>query len=255
MLRTALALAPLALVAAACGSSPPTPTCAPGQFLDPNTQTCVTSGVGPQCPPGQVFDGARCVAQANQTCPPGQTWNGSQCVGSPPPQCPSGQTPGANGACVPTGGGGPTGGGAVAGCNGAAQSIPVESIPGGADQLLKAAAAPHVPAGSRPVGSPIAGNFQTGQCLEMPIQVEAGKCYTVVGGSVGGVTDLDLELVPGVGLPGMPTPPLAQDQTDGPQAVLGGKPNCWTAMLPGPMKLVVRVAGGQGMAGAQIYAR
>lgn len=247
-----LASLTLTLGAVACGGSQPDPQCAPGQFFDPNRQTCVTSGVGAECPPGLFFNGTQCVASGAQ-CPPGQTWNGTACQGATP-TCPAGTTPGPNGACVGTGGGGGSTGGSVAanGCSGPAQAMD-EAIHGG--HLFQAAAAQHVPAGAQPVGSIVAGNFQEGQCLELPIQVEAGKCYTVVGASLGEVGDLDLELIPNIGVPGVPTAPMAQDQTDGPQAVLGGKPNCWTAMLPGPMKLVVRVARGQGMAAAQIYAR
>jgi hypothetical protein len=63
----------------------------------------------------------------------------------------------------------------------------------------------------------------------------------------------DVELIPNLPIPGLPPTPIAQDQTDGPTAVLGGKPNCWTAPIPGPMKLRIRVASGQGMAGAQLY--
>ena len=35
-------------------------------------------------------------------------------------------------------------------------------------------------AGSKPVGSALAGNFQQGQFLESQIQLQPGKCYTVV---------------------------------------------------------------------------
>jgi hypothetical protein len=48
---------------------------------------------------------------------------------------------------------------------------------------------------------------------------------------------------------------LAQDQSTGNQAVLGPKPNCYKNAFPVPVsaKLVVTVAGGSGIAGAQIF--
>jgi hypothetical protein len=120
------------------------------------------------------------------------------------------------------------------------------------DQAIKALASQHIPAGARAMGSAMVGNFTNGGCMETSIQVNAGKCYTVVGATMG-TGDLDLELIPAIGIPGVPAQPVAQDQGNGPQAVLGGKPNCWTAIVPGPMKLRIRLENGQGMAGAQIY--
>ena len=102
------------------------------------------------------------------------------------------------------------------------------------------------------MGGAMVGNFQAGQCMETAIQVNAGKCYTIVGAALAG-GDLDIELLPNIGIPGIPSQVIAQDQTDGPQAVLGGKPNCWTALVPAPMKLRVRLDGGAGMAGVQVY--
>jgi hypothetical protein len=51
------------------------------------------------------------------------------------------------------------------------------------------------------------------------------------------------------------SPVLAQDNATGAQAVLGPNPNCykWALPMPATVKLVVTVAAGSGIAGAQIY--
>lgn len=244
----AVILAGAAFITGCSGSE--TPQCAPGQYYDQNMQMC-TGGAGGQCPPGQMWNGAACAPAQGGSCPPGQAWNGAQCVAQGgAPQCPAGQA--WNGTqCVPAGGPGPqpqTGG-----------ACQVQNIGGAggvvADQAIKAVASQHIPPGAQAVGSVLVGNFQAGQCMEAPLNVEAGRCYTIVGASVGTVGDLDIELVPNIGIPGLPQQVIAQDQDDAPTAVLGGKPNCWNALIPGPMKLIVRVASGQGMAGAQVYAK
>jgi hypothetical protein len=50
-------------------------------------------------------------------------------------------------------------------------------------------------------------------------------------------------------------PIMAQDQDTGANAVLGRKPNCykWPMPLAAPVKVVVTVAGGSGLAAAQVY--
>jgi hypothetical protein len=100
-----------------------------------------------------------------------------------------------------------------------------------------------------------AGNFQQGQVLETQVQMNPGKCYTVVGAAVPTVTNLDIELVPLMPVPGLASPVMAADQTQGSTAVVGAAPNCFKWALPvgGPMKVVLRVSAGQGMAAAQVY--
>jgi hypothetical protein len=230
------------LFAVGCGGAEPQ-QCPQGQFWDDNAEACVAGNFGPQCPPGQVYNGVQCAPQTMQ-CPAGQTWNGSACVAAGGAQCPAGQTWNGS-ACVPAGGGG----GSTGACTVQAQSV------AGGDMAVRAAAAQYVPAGAQPVGPAIVGNFQAGQCLEQPLQVEQGKCYTIVGAGTGLITDLDLELVPNLPIPGLPPQVMAQDQDDAPIAVIGAKPNCWTAMIPAPMKLIVRAGAGQGPAGVQIYAK
>ena len=109
--------------------------------------------------------------------------------------------------------------------------------------------------GARAVGPAIAGNFQQGQALETQLQMNPGKCYTVVGVGLPPVQNLDLQLVPAISIPGVPPPIAAADNTQSSTAVIGGKPNCykWPFPIAGNMKLTVTVSQGQGVAAAQVY--
>jgi len=109
--------------------------------------------------------------------------------------------------------------------------------------------------GATPVGSAIAGNFQAGQCLEVQVMLNPGKCYTAIGLGLPN-EEVDVQLAPNVPA-GVPAPAFAEDQTTGPNAVLGGGQNCfkWAAPVPMPAKLILRVSNGQGIAAAQLYER
>jgi len=122
--------------------------------------------------------------------------------------------------------------------------------------ILAQLAATKAPAGAKPIGSVMAANFQQGQQLEAQVQMEPGKCYTVVGAGVPPVTELDLKLIAITPMAGM-APILAVDNTTGLQAVLGEKPNCfkWAWPIPAPVKVVVTVTGGSGLAAAQLFGK
>jgi len=107
--------------------------------------------------------------------------------------------------------------------------------------------------GMQPDGSAFAGNFQEGQVLEQAFTIQAGKCYSVVGASMG-IQEIDIQLM----FHPAPLPPqvLAQDNSQGGTAVLGGKSSgCFKNALPvgGPGKIVVKATRGSGLAIAQIY--
>jgi len=194
-----------------------------------------------QCPAGQYFDGQMC-----QT--PGAA------VGQPQPAAAAGTpAPAATGAAPATTGAAPTLPVATSQPGSPAQALDAASA-SAATQLLGALAQQSAP-GAKPLGSAIAGNFQQGQILESQVQMSPGKCYTVVGASVPTVTNLDLELVPLMPVPGLASPVMAADQTQASTAVIGASPNCFKWALPvgGPMKVVVRVSAGQGIAAAQVY--
>jgi hypothetical protein len=120
--------------------------------------------------------------------------------------------------------------------------------------VLNELAKTHTVAGSKPLGSPIVGNFGTGQSLESAIQFQPQKCYSVVATSLPPVTELNVQFVAATPLPNL-TPVLATDSDTGPTAVVGKKPNCykWALPFPAAVKVVVQVAGGTGLAAAQVY--
>ena len=105
------------------------------------------------------------------------------------------------------------------------------------------------------VGSAIAGNFQQGQSLEAQVQMNPGKCYTVVGVGLPPIQNLDIALIPAVAIPGLPAATMAADNTVGANAVVGDKPNCfkWAFPMSGMMKVVMTVSQGSGVAAAQVY--
>ncbi len=111
-------------------------------------------------------------------------------------------------------------------------------------QLGKGQAVP----GSKPFGNLIVGNFAQGQTLEEPVQLGANKTYTVVAVGGPGVTEVNVKL-----LPPMVSMIIAQDQTSGPQAVLGPNPGWKSGPIAAPMRIIIEVPQGQGVVAAQIY--
>jgi hypothetical protein len=187
-----------------------------------------------QCPPGQYFDGQFCQMQAGA--PPAATGApvataapGATAPGAVPPPVP-----------VATAAAGPT-------------ATPLDPAAATAATQLIAPLAQQSAPGAKPVGSAIAGQFQQGQSLEGQVQMQANKCYTVIGVGLPPVQNLDVQLAPFVPIAGMPAAVVAQDQTVGPQAIIGEKQACYRSMLPMPMKVIVTVSQGSGVAAVQVY--
>lgn len=122
-----------------------------------------------------------------------------------------------------------------------------------AQPILNQLAATEAP-GAKPLGASVVGMFQPGQQLETVLQLQPGKCYTVLAVGLPAVTEVDVQLVAQTPVPGM-SPVLAQDQTTGPQAVLGKAPNCykWPFPIAGAVKVLTTVTAGQGIAAVQVY--
>jgi hypothetical protein len=127
-----------------------------------------------------------------------------------------------------------------------------------AAQLATAALAPlaaqKAMPGAKPLGTPVAANFQAGQCLEVNVTMNPGRCYSVVATALLTVQNLDLALVPTATIPGLPQVVAASDNSAGSNAVIGEAPNCfkWALPVTGTMKLIVSVSAGQGLAAAQV---
>ena len=110
--------------------------------------------------------------------------------------------------------------------------------------------------GMQPEGGAFAGQFTEGQTLEQPINLNPGKCYSVVGVGLPGVVELDVQIALQP-LPTLPPTVVAQDNQSGAQAILGGKGSCFKNPTPiaAPGKVILKVTKGQGIAGAQVYVK
>ncbi len=209
----------LSLLPLACGPSTPAAT-------DPNQNQY--AGQNGQYPPGQY--------------PPGQYQTGQ---GGQPGAYPT-QT-----STVPTAPATTT-----APANSGGQATPMAPAAAmGADVILGGLATQEAP-GAQAEGTAFAGQFTEGQTLEQPVNLQPGKCYTIVAASLGGVQELDV-MIQGQ-IPPFPPATLAQDNGTGPNATLGGKAaGCWKnpSPLAIPAKIVLRVTHGSGMAAAKVYVK
>lgn len=214
------ATALLTLLPLACESTPPA--------QDPSQQNQYGQG---QYPPGQYPPG--------QYNPGGQPTQPGQYPTAPATTAPPAQT-------APPAGTGAAGG----------QATPMAPAAMGADLILTGLAQQEAP-GAQPDGSAFGGQFQEGQVLEQPINLQPGKCYTIIGASLGPIQELDIMIQ--ASMPPMPPSTVAQDQGSGPNATLGGKSGggCWKYPFPiaAPAKVVLRATKGSGIAGAKIYVK
>ena len=203
-----------------------------------------TSNVGQpaatQCAPGQYFDGRICQSQ----------------TGAPATATPVAGTPGAAPAAAP--GAAPAGipGLPVATASAGPTATPLDPATAQVvTSLIAPLAASAAAPGAKAVGAAIAGNFTQGQSLDQTVQMNPGKCYTIVGVGVPTIQNLDIQLVPSITIPGLPAAVVAADSTVGSNAIVGQQPNCYKWALPmgGTMKVVMTVSQGQGMAAAQVF--
>ena len=223
-----------------CGGSEPPPN-------DPNQYAQQPGGQYGQPPGGQY--GQPTGGQYGQ--PPGGQYG--QPTSQYPTQ-PSGQygqpPPAAPGAPAPAQPGIPGMPGQATSSTGSASPVPMAAMltPG-----LQAIAASDAQ-GMTPDGQSFAGQFQEGQTLEQPLNIQAGKCYTIVAMGAG-IQQLDIMLV--AQQAPLPAVTLAQSNTTGAQASLGGKGQCFRNPLPigGPGKVVIKATRGAGLAAAQVFVK
>ena len=110
--------------------------------------------------------------------------------------------------------------------------------------------------GAQPDGGVFAGQFQEGQSLEQPINIQAGKCYTVVAAGMG-IQQLEVQIV-AQPAPMFPPTVIASSNGGGPTATVGGRASgCVKNPLPigGPAKVILKAMRGAGMAAAQVYSK
>jgi len=195
-------------------------------------QSNVSQPPATQCAPGQYFDGRTCQSPTG--------------TAATPTAAPAATAPAAVPTAIPGVATTTTGPAATPLDPATAQVVTSLIAP-----LAATAAAP----GAKPVGAAIAGNFGQGQSLEQTVQMNPGKCYTIVGAGVPTITNLDIQLVPSIAIPGMPAAVVAADSSQGSTAIVGQQPNCykWAFPMGGTMKVIVSVSAGQGMAAAQVF--
>lgn len=213
----------LSLLPLACGPSNP-------QAQDPNQNQY--AGQNGQYPPGQYPPGQYNAGGAPTSTYPNNTYPTATTTATAP--APTATTTAAGGQATPM--------------------APAAAM--GADVILTGLAQQEAP-GMQAEGTAFAGQFAEGQTLEQPLNLQPGKCYTIVAGSLGGVQELDV-MIQGQLLPQLPAATLAQDQGNGPNATLGGKAaGCWKnpSPLAVPVKVVLRVTKGNGMAAAKVYVK
>lgn len=170
----------------------------------------------------------------------------------PPPPPPAAMAP--TGAPVPAGAShasafAPT---ADAPANGTAQPID-PTLAGAAATILDKVAGSMAPGANRE-GPPMAANFQTGQTMEQVIQLQSGRCYTVVAAGPT-VQSWDFSLIL-VANPIPVQPVLAHEAQNGSPAAMAGGGNCfkWN-WPPATARVVVKVTQGGGIAVAQLYGK
>lgn len=114
-------------------------------------------------------------------------------------------------------------------------------------------------AGMTAAGATLAARFKTGETLEFQLTLMPGRCYTIVAAGAASVQQIDLQM--GINPAGLPIPlataVLAQ-ATGTKTAVIGAKSSgCYRNPMPIPFPATVtmKVAGGSGIAGVQVYAK
>lgn len=172
-----------------------------------------------------------------------------------------GGVPGADPTTAPPATAAPSGStapGAAGGVTGTAQVID-PSMAAVATGALASLAATNAP-GAAADGPVMAGNFQTGQTLEQTINMQPGKCYTVVGSSIG-ITQFDATAAMVTPLPGLNAQfdkGTGKAGVAGSQFVMGAKDKCLKLALSPiaiPVKVTVTATKGAGLGAAQIYSK
>jgi len=132
--------------------------------------------------------------------------------------------------------------------------LPVPGTPAPAgdplDAILKASAAKYAP-GFAPVSPVGRAKLKQGEHAGMNFEMDAGKCYVVLGAGGPGVTTLGLNLLPA---PPAPQFALATDQSHGNAPVIGeGKPLC--PPIKSPVRVDSFVVQGGGDVAIQVWGK
>lgn len=127
--------------------------------------------------------------------------------------------------------------------------------------MIQARAATEAP-GMQPEGAAVCNVVPEGQAASSQIiMLQQGYCYTVLGASLPGVTELDmqldLDLGAGMTLPVNIKPMLMTDTETGPNASMGAKQNCYQFQgilgIPGAARVTLKPRAGSGPVAAQVF--
>ncbi|MBI4705520.1 MAG: hypothetical protein HY744_30875 [Deltaproteobacteria bacterium] len=128
-------------------------------------------------------------------------------------------------------------------------------------QILARAAA-EAP-GMKPEGAFACERVPEGKGASVPLFMQPGRCYTILGHSFPNVTEVDLHLLldplGGAALPGMAAlnPRIAQDADIGAQAAIGRKADCYPYAFPigAAARVEVVARTGEGPVAVQVFSK
>jgi hypothetical protein len=108
--------------------------------------------------------------------------------------------------------------------------------------------------GARPEGELMSAKLAQDGHAQANVTIQPGKCYTVIGFGGLGVFDYQINITTA---PPLPPQVLAQSPPGSNQPVVGANEQCLRSPSPLPMPVTVdmHVIKGQGMVGAQLYAK
>ena len=115
------------------------------------------------------------------------------------------------------------------------------------------ARAPTEAKGLKPLGEVFGANVPAGGQAESPqFMVDLNKCYGVIAEGGLGVTEVDIQIVPAIQIPGLAAATVAVDNTTGPKAAINP---CFKNTYPigFPAKVVLKATSGSGPIAAQIF--
>lgn len=127
--------------------------------------------------------------------------------------------------------------------------------------MIQARAATEAP-GMQPEGAAVCHVVPEGQTASSEVFVlQQGYCYTILGASLPGVTELDMQLdldltggAPALANLGL-KPLLLTDTEAGPNAAMGAKQQCykWAFPIPGAVRVTLKPRAGSGPVAAQVF--
>jgi hypothetical protein len=130
--------------------------------------------------------------------------------------------------------------------------------------MLQARAATDAP-GMQPEGATVCNVVPEGQSASSQVfMLQQGFCYTILGASLPGVTELDMQLDLDLAGGGAVPPALAAlnikpllmtDTEQGPNGAMGAKQSCyqWAFPIPAAVRVTLKSRTGAGPVAAQVY--